>query len=440
MDAKRCVENTMTTNVDAAPSIAERLGANAPARRFARLKAWLLWGLLIIAVAVAVALWQTSRASESPQYVTEPATRGNLTVIVSATGTLAPTNQVDVGSELSGIVKTVEIDYDDRVRVGQVLARLDTTKLDAQTNQSKAALEAAQAKLQQTRATDEEARAQLTRLEQVHQASNGRVPSAQELDAQRATVKRAEADQANAAATVAQAKATLDANQTDLSKMVIRSPINGIVLTCSVDPGQTVAASFQAPVLFTIAEDLTKMELEVDVDEADVGQVRAGQEATFTVDAYPDRVFTARLDAVRFASETVSGVVTYKAILRVDNPDLLLRPGMTSTADIIVQKVADALLVPNGALRFIPASETSESSSSNGGFLSRLMPRPPRSSSTVAEVRTDGKQRVWALRNGQAVAVSIVVGTTDGVKTEVREGDLQPNEAVIVDTASGSGG
>jgi len=430
----------MTTRVEAASPIAEGLGTNLSTGRFARLKAWLLWVLLAIGTAVAVALWWTaSGTGESPQYVTEPVKRGDLIVIVSATGTLAPTNQVDVGSELSGIIKTVEVDYDDRVRVGQVLARLDTTKLDAQTMQSRAALEAAQAKLQQTQATAEEARAQLARLEQVHQASKGRVPSAQELDAQRAAMKRAEADQANAAASVSQARATLDAIQTDLAKMVIRSPINGVVLTRDIDPGQTVAASFQAPVLFTIAEDLTKMELEVDVDEADVGKVRAGQEATFTVDAYPERVFTARVDAVRFASQTVSGVVTYKTILKVDNPDLLLRPGMTATADVVVQKVTDAVLVPNAALRFVPASETAASAPSGGGFLSRLMPRPPRPPAAGADARADGKQRIWVLRSGSPVAVPIVMGTTDGLHTEVLEGDLQLNDAVIVDTATGGG-
>ncbi len=198
-----------------------------------------------------------------------------------------------------------------------------------------------------------------------------------------------------------------------------------------------MAAAFQTPVLFTIAEDLTKMKLEVDVDEADVGQVRAGQDATFTVDAYANRTFSARVDAVRFASQTVSGVVTYKAILKVDNPDLALRPGMTSTADIVVQTAIDALLVPNGALRFVPASETPESPSS-GSFLGRLMPRPPQTT-VVHETPAGAKQRVWVLRNGQPVAVAIDTGITDGVKTAVLEGNLQLNEPVIVDAVSAGG-
>lgn len=426
----------MSTQVATTPSVAERIGATAPARRFARIKTWLLWIGLLLAVVVAVAVWQMNRVGEAPQYVTAPVTRGDLMAIVSATGTLAPTNQVDVGSELSGVVKAVLVDYDDQVRVGQVLARLDTTKLEAQTKQSKAALEAARARVQQAQATLEEARAQFARLEEVRQASGGRVPSTQEFDTQRATVKRAEAEEANASATVSQAMATLDAFETDLSKMVIRSPINGVVLTRSIDPGQTVAASFQAPVLFTIAEDLTKMELEVDIDEADVGQVHVGQEATFTVDAYPERVFKARVDEVRFASKTVSGVVTYQGVLKVDNPDLALRPGMTSTADIIVEKATNALLVPNAALRFAPASETA---SSGGSVLSRLLPRPPQGTTTVTEADSGSKRRIWVLRNGQLVGVTIVAGITDGLNTAVTEGELQSSDAVVLDVAATGG-
>jgi HlyD family secretion protein len=290
----------MATTSQNTPSIAERLGLDQAASRHFHLKWWLLGGSIALALAIGVVLWRRG-GERASQYVTQPVERGDLTVTVSATGSLKPTNQVEVGSELSGIVRTVEVEVDARVKVGQVLARLDTTKLEAQAMQSKASLEAAQAQLQQRQATLQEARDQLARLEQVYQVSDRRVPSQQELDAQRAAAKRAEADLANAAAAVSQARAALETIQTDLSKMVIRSPIKGVVLTRSVDPGQTVAASFQAPVLFTIAEDLTKMKLTVNVDEADIGQVQRGQEATFTVDAYPDRVFEAQVAEVRFA-------------------------------------------------------------------------------------------------------------------------------------------
>lgn len=425
----------MNTTVENIQSVAERLGVDQPVARSTRLKRWLLWAVLGIAVVlIGLAIWMRSSSAKAPQYVTQRVERGTLTIIVSATGTLAPTNEVDVGSELSGIVRTVEVDYDDRVKAGQVLARLDRSRLEAQAMQAKATLEAAKARVRQTQATVKEAGAELARAEQL---AEGQLIARSDLDAARAAFERAEADRSNAAAAVAQAEATLQATETDLAKTIIRSPINGVVLIRNIDPGQTVAASFQAPVLFTIAEDLTKMELNVDVDEADVGQVRPEQEATFTVDAYPERVFTAQVAEVRFASETVNGVVTYKTILYVDNADLLLRPGMTATADIVVRKVTDTILVPNAGLRFVPASETLQSSPS-GSLVSRLLPRGrPRSGTGGQQVAgTQRSQRVWVLHEGAPVAAPIVVGDTDGVMTEVVEGDLQPGTPVIVDTVS----
>ena len=244
----------------------------------------------MLGVLVAARWWTGTGEPAAATYITQDITRGDLTVTVTATGTLTPINQVDVGSELSGIVRSVDVDYNDRVRVGQVLARLDTTKLEAQARQIRAALDAAHAKAQQTQATVDEA----------VPSSRGRARGRQrncspqsDLDTARATLKRAEADRGSAAAAVAQAEATLHATETDLTKPVIRSPIDGIVLNRFVEPGQTVAASFQTPLLFTLAEDLSQMELNVDVDEADVGHVQEGQVATFTVDAYPDRAFTA---------------------------------------------------------------------------------------------------------------------------------------------------
>jgi HlyD family secretion protein len=240
-------------------------------------------------------------------------------------------------------------------------------------------------------------------------------------------------------AAVEQTQATLQANRTDLAKMTIRSPINGVVLARAIERGQTVAASFQAPVLFTLAEDLTKMELDVDVDEADVGQVKSGEEASFTVDAYPDRTFTAHVAAVRLGSQKSEGVVTYKTVLYVDNTDLLLRPGMTATADIAVRHAKDVVLVPNAALRFVPPDQAQSQTSTGGGSLvTRLLPRRPRPERAASEsVGAEGKhQRVWVLRDGQAVAVSITVGSTDGRMTEVTGGDLEPGMALIVNTGT----
>lgn len=269
--------------------------------------------LLVVGIAVAARWWTGTREPVAAACVTQNVVRGDLRVTVTATGTLTPINQVDVGSELSGIVKTVAVDYNDRVRAGQILARLDTTKLQAQASQIRATLDAARARAQQAQATLDEARTQLERAERL---AAGRLLPPADLDAARAAVKRAEADRRNAAATVAQAEASLQATETDLTKMVIRSPITGIVLKRTIEPGQTVAASFQAPMLFTLAEDLTKMELDIDVDEADVGKVQAGQEATFTVDAVSGpHVLSPRNEGIALAM-----ITSYALAVRLDVP------------------------------------------------------------------------------------------------------------------------
>ncbi len=286
----------------------------------------------------------------------------------------------------------------------------------------------------QTKATLNETQAKLTQLQQVRQLSNGKVPSQTEYDAAVAAFERAKADDASAAAAVAQAEATLEATQTDIKKATIRSPINGVVLTRSIEAGQTVAASFEAPVLFTLAEDLTQMELHVDVDEADIGQVKEGQEAEFTVSAYLDRTFQAKIVQTRYGSETVDGVVTYETVLKVDNTDLSLRPGMTATADITVQKVENALLIPSAALRFSPPAQ--ERKSTSRGLVGMMLPGPGRFNKPQEPVVDTNKrqQTVWVLKDGQPTAVPVTIGATDGVKTEILSGDIQPDMLVVTDT------
>ncbi|HSO19774.1 MAG TPA: efflux RND transporter periplasmic adaptor subunit, partial [Desulfosarcina sp.] len=335
---------------DAKIDISQALELNGTSGRGRRMRKWLLWGVPLLAAAGLFLLWGGDGNGAKVQYITQPAAMGDLTVTVTATGNLEPINQVDVGSELSGIVRTVEVDYNDPVTEGQVLARLDTSKLEALVLQSKASLDAAKGKLLQVQATIRETRLKQDQLKKLGKMTDRRAVSQLDLDVANAALARALADEISAKAEVDRAKAILDANETDLSKAVIRSPINGIVLTRSVEPGQTVAASLQAPVLFTLAEDLTQMALHVDVDEADVGQVAAGQNAVFTVDAYPNRTFPARITQVRFGPKAVEGVVTYETLLNVENQDLSLRPGMTATAEIVVQKIENALLVPNAAL------------------------------------------------------------------------------------------
>jgi len=418
--------------------IARTLELNSAPGGFGWLRRWRIPVLVIAAVifiAAAVIMWRVSHTSGAVRYETREVQRGNLTVTVTATGTLEPTNSVEVGSELSGTVKSVEADFNDRVKVGRILARLDTEKLEATITQHRASLEAAKAKVLQAEATVAETRAKLNQFKQVWKLSNGKVPSQTEMDAAEAAFARAKADLANCRAAVSQAQATLSASETDLSKSIIRSPVNGIVLNRSVEPGQTVAASMTTPVLFTLAEDLAKMELQVDVDEADVGKIREGQKAAFTVDAWPDRTFEAQVVQTRYGSQTTEGVVTYTTVLKVDNSDLSLRPGMTATASITVNSVENAVLLPSAALRFTPPVQEEEKKSS-GGLVSMLLPRPPRFKATERENAAGSKkqQDVWILREGRPVAVPVTVGATDGVMTEIRAGDLQPGMAVVVDS------
>jgi HlyD family secretion protein len=409
-----------------------------------RLRRRMVWGLPLLVAAMMLVLFIARNNAETMHFTTQPVARGDITLIVSATGNLEPTNQVDVGSELSGIIETVYIDHNDRVTVGQVLAKLDTDKLEAKVVQSKAALEAANAQVLQAQATLTESRVALQRLKKAHELSGGKVVSAYDLDAAEAAFVRARADEASARAQVAKAQATLDADETDLAKALIRSPINGVVLSRAVEPGQTVAASLQAPVLFTLAEDLTKMELHVDVDEADVGRVNEGQDATFTVDAYPDQVFPARVRQVRYGAQNTDGVVTYETALDVDNSDLQLRPGMTATADIVVQKVEDAVLVPNAALRFTPpaSQEGRKERRRNGGsVMSQLLPRPPRPQKTAANsppdtAGTSANRQVWTLTEGRLTPVSVRTGVTNGIVTEITDGDIEPRAQLVVALAS----
>jgi HlyD family secretion protein len=396
---------------------------------------WLLWLLLagVLALAAIVAWIRLSAPTASP-YSTSTVRRGDLTVTVSATGTLAPTHTVDVGIEVSGTVSAVEVDYNDRVQVGQVLARLDPSKLQAQVQQSEAALAAAKANVLQARAGRREADVDLQRLQNLRRTAGDDYVSQQAIDAAQAAADRAQASLASVTATVQQTAAALQVIRTDLDKAVIRSPIDGVVLQRAVDPGQTVAASFQAPVLFVLAENLTQMQMEADIDEADVGQVREGQHATFTVDAYPDRSFPARITQLRYGSETVEGVVTYKAILDVDNSDLALRPGMTATVTVVTQQIDDALLVPNAALRFAPAEFVDASSSR--GLVGGLLPHPPGDNASPAESDDSGPRRVWVLRDDVPVAVTVKIGVSDGIDSVLLDDAVPAGTEVITEVVT----
>ena len=411
------------------------LGTDQPARWWARPSLWI--GLAVLAAAAGgIYFWQAQKESNAaPVYVTEALRKGNLTLTVAANGTIVPTRVVSIGSELSGTVKRVLVDVNDVVKKGQVLVELDTAKLDDQVLRSRAALASAQAQLAQTAATVKEARAGLARFEEVSRLSGGKVPSATELDGARATLERAVAGEASASATVAEARATLSTDETNLSKASIRSPINGVVLTRTVDPGNAVAASLQAVTLFTIAEDLAQLRLEVAVDEADVGSVKVGQKASFTVSAYPSRRYPARITRVAFGSTKTDNVITYTTWLEVDNSDLSLRPGMTAASTIVATERNDVLLVPNTALRFTPAAAAVAAPAASGSVVSKLMPRmPPRSGGRRAAGNGNAAVRqIWVLQDGQAVAIAVTPGISDGRMTEVSGPELKEGMAVITD-------
>jgi HlyD family secretion protein len=389
---------------------------------------WLIAGLLL--VALMVASLATRNGGDGLSYRTSAAERGDLTVTVSATGTLQPLNQVEVGSELSGTIDKVAVDFNDQVKVGQVLAQLDTATLVSRIVEAKASLQSAKAKVQEAEATEMEQKAVLKRCSEL---AKKKLCSDSDLEAATAAYARARAGVASAKAQVAIARAVLDGHQTSLDKATIRSPINGIVLDRKVEPGQTVAASFQTPELFTLAEDLRRMELIVAIDEADIGRIRDGLQASFTVDAYPDQPFAAAITQVRRAPQTVEGVVSYETVLSVANDELKLLPGMTATAEIIAQQIDDALLIPNAALRYRPP-QTAPSTQQSGSLLGRLF-RPPRAQRSGRPAAQQGRERqVWVLQSGQPVAYTVTIGASDGLHTVVLEGDIEPGMELITES------
>jgi HlyD family secretion protein len=404
--------------------IEEVLGVGRAAKG-ARAKRAFRW-IAAVALVTAAVYYFGLRSTEvkGPAFISEAAATGDLTITVTATGVVEPTNQVEISSELSGIVRRVFVDYNDAVKAGQPLLELDTVTLNAQVARTRAALAAAKARVVQAKATVVEKEAQLKRTSQL---AGQNYSSQTALDTAKAEFDRAVASQASAEADVEVAEAELKQNETSLSKARVFSPIDGVVLKRAVEPGQTVAASFQTPILLTLAEDLRKMELRVDVDEADIGKVKEGQTATFTVEAYPDRTFPAAIQQVRFASETVDGVVTYKAVLGFDNSDLALRPGMTATAEILIQQVRGALLAPNQALRFKPPEAPRNG---GGGLLSRLFFRIPKAPQNEPEPK-GGKRTVYVLENGAARRVDVTVGVSDGERTQILSGDVDPGDALI---------
>jgi HlyD family secretion protein len=400
------------TAQDNAQDIGRTLGLDAdrpPGRR-----RWWILAAVALAAVIGLLVWAPWRGP-AVRFVVEPAQTMTIRATVTATGTLRPLNQVDVGAEISGQIDAVLVDFNSRVQQGDVMARLNTEALEARVAQSSAQLAVARARVSDAQASLREQRLRTNRTREL--AKSG-FQSQANVDTATAALARAEAALKSAEAQVRQAEATLKVDETNLTKAEIRAPISGVVISRKIEPGQTVAATFQTPILFTLAEDLARMELLLDVDEADIGLVREGQEASFIVDAYPGRVFPAKITAVRNAPKTVQNVVSYEVVLSVDNPFFVLRPGMTATATIIVDMRENVLAVSNTSLRFAPPDQPP---------VRRLFP---------STGETPGQRGVWVLRGRTPARLAVTTGLTDGRWTEITGGDLAAGQEVVIDVLS----
>ena len=372
---------------------------------------------------------KASAASKGVRYLTAQAQVGDLKETVTATGTLKGLDSVDVGSQISGKLTKINVDFNDHVTVGQVLAEIDTAQLQSRVEQSKAQVNAADASVVLAKATQAQNKAQYLRAMDLSQKG---LISSKDLDSAKADADRAAASITSATAQATLARASLKDAQTQLSYAVIRSPIDGIVLSRLVEPGQTVAASMSAPVLFTLARDLTQLRLYVDIDEADVGKVKEGQAATFLVDAWSGHGFASKVVSVHNLPTTGQTVVTYQAVLSVDNTERLLRPGMTATATIVTDERKGVLLVPNSALRFSPPASTKGSGSPGGipflGGAPAGMPRTGGGARTRTgankEIITasDSQGLVYLLQENRPKRTIVEIAGTDGERTEIKSG------------------
>ena len=364
-----------------------------------------LWWTLPATIAVMIAIaWVALRPRPVPfaaRFRVQAVSEGDLAREVRATGHVDAVTTVQVGAEISGRIATVGVDYNARVKAGQVLARFDRTALAAQLAQTQATLAASRAAVEQAKTDRDRTHSDLARAEQLHAQ---KILADAEYNTTRATAQLNEQRVTAAQAQLAAQQAAYDVARTNLDRTVIRAPIDGIVITRNIDPGQTVASVLQTPVLFTVAADLRKMEVVAAVDEADIGEVAIAQHVTFTVDAYPDRVFEGVVTEVRNSPVVVQDVVTYGTVIQVDNVDLALKPGMTASIRIRTASVTNVISVPNAALHFTPPGAKSTDTAG-----------------------------VWLLQGDALRRVTVRPGISDGELTEIASGPLAPGTDVLVD-------
>jgi HlyD family secretion protein len=398
--------------------------------------------LLLAAGGAGYGYWLMNNVPKEPPFLTAPVAKANIRQVVSSTGTLQAVTTVLVGSQVSGTIARLNADYNSKVTKGQVVAQLDQSRFAARVEETRANLLAAQASAAKSKVGLEDAERTLKRARELKQRE---LVSQSELDAAQTAYDSARSALNVAQAQVGQAQASMNQAQIDLGYTTIRSPVDGIVISRSVDVGQTVAASLSAPTLFTIANDLTKMEVHTNVDEADIGNIFEGQDVTFTVDAHPQRRFRGKVHQVRNAPQTIQNVVTYNSVVRINNKELLLKPGMTANVQFLVAQKEDVLTIPNIALRFRPpegknqAQEllSREQGRVGGRITQRRTSRGGGSGVGGGEGRRVRQVKVYLVKDGKAEAIDVQVGITDGSRTEIVSGSLNENDPVIIGTSSG---
>ena len=403
----------------------------------------LIAGVVGVGVILAAAYWGLRDGAKESPYVTAPVQRGDVTQVVTATGSLQAVVTVQVGTQVSGTIAKLYADFNSKVKQGQVVVQLDQDKFKASVDQAKANLLSAQASVAKSQVAVEDGRRTLDRNKELRKRE---LIAQSDLDAAETAYDSAAAQLVVSKAQVEMAKAALEQAAVDLNHTVIRSPVDGIVVSRNVDVGQTVAASLQAPVLFLIANDLSKMQVDTNVSEGDVGNVWVDQEVNFTVDAYPTRRFQGKVLQVRNAPIMVQNVVTYDAVVGVDNKELLLKPGMTANAEFLVSQKKNVLRIPNAALRFRPPSEKKEAEEAarqpgradgargargGGGDRARRQGAAP-------DAKEGRPARLYVVRNTQPTPVQARLGITDGSYTEVLSGDVQEGQEVILSMTDGA--
>ena len=374
-----------------------------------------------------------SQKEEVATYNTKKVTRGDLSVIVSATGTLNPTNSVEIGVEVSGTIKEIYVDFNDEVEVGQLLAILDTRKLQSEVDGQTASLGISKANLKESEVNLRNKKTVYDRTLKMYNSSGGKYPAVNELDDARFAYESSVSSLEASKAKVEQSSFSLNTAKQNLDKAYVKSSIKGIVLNRAVEVGQTLAASMNAPKLFTLAKDLTQMDLIVSIDESDVADIKKGLDVTFTVDAYPNKIFKGKIKQVRLNPVDVNGVVTYETVVVVNNEELLLRPGMTATAQINTKQSLDKLMIPNGTLRFKPKIQLEQKANTMNLVQG---PRRPQGENISKDLGKKELSPIYILENNQPKRIMVKVLETDGKTTTVESNDLKVDDELIISQKS----